>query len=321
MKKTIKLLSLSVLFIGLTLTSCKKKTTEVDDTVKEDDETSIFTEHSNDVTTSDNSADMSIDDAENVLSPTSLSGFKGTEVNAFAICGANVDTSAITSAKTITITYTGNSCDNLRSRSGSMVIKLVSGAKWRDAGAVISITYNNFKVTTLSNNKSTILNGTHQITNVSGGLVPRIGIAPNPTTIIRKIRGINMSITFDDNTVRSWSAARLRTWTGSAGIPTGLTITGDTTLNGVANTIVWGTNRAGKTFTTVVNTPVVVNSSCGWFSPVSGKKTHTINNRISSITFGTDANGNVASPTTCPNHYLLTWTSLTNVAKSYVGTY
>ena len=124
-----------------------------------------------------------------------------------------------------------------------------------------------------------------------------------------------MSITFDDNTMRTWSVARTKTWTGNAGTATGLSISADS-----ANVEVWGTNRAGHPFTTLINNPIVVNVACGWFAPISGKKTHTFNSRVSTITFGTDANGNIVS-TGCPTHYILNWTSLTGVAKSYIGTY
>lgn len=316
MKKTIKAVSLTLLVVGLTITSCKK-TTPDPITSNDTDESSVFTQHSADVTTSNNTADMSIDDAENAIAPSSLSGHR--TVAYAGICGATVDTSQI-SIKQITINYNGNSCDGLRNRTGSVTIKLVNGTYWKDAGAVLSIIYTNFKVTVLSNNKSTTLNGSHFITNVTGGIVAHIGISPNPSTIVRKIRSNNMSITFDDNTVRTWSVARARTWSGSAGVVSGLAISGDTTLSGTANTEVWGTNRAGHAFTTVINSPITVNVSCGWYAPVSGMKTHSFNNRVSTVTFGTDANGNTVS-TGCPNHYIINWTSMHGVAKSYIGTY
>lgn len=317
MKNTIKSVSFALIVAGLTFTSCKKDkaTTPVNET----DESSVFSQHSSDVNTSNAAADMSMDDAENALAPSSLSGAR---VSSFYsnICGASVDTTQITSNHMVVITYTGTSCDGLRSRSGVVTIQLTSGAKWKDAGSVLTISYTNFKVTTISTGKSHTLNGTHVITNVTGGIVNHIGNSPNPATIVRKIRANNMSLTFDDGTVRTWSAARKRTWTGSVGIVSGLTIEGDTVLAGVSNTEVWGTNRAGNAFTTVINTPMVVNSTCGWLSPVSGMKTHSFSSRTSTITFGTDASGNVVT-SGCPNHYIINWTSPNGVAKYYIGTY
>ena len=313
MKSIIKIACMAV---AISLASCKKDKKTVDPS--ETDETAMFAQHSSDQNNTSNVADMSMDDAENALAPSSLSGFKtSTYAN---LCGAIVDTSLITSQKKIVITYTGTSCDGLRNRSGVITAQLTTGNKWRDVGAVLTITYANFKVTVISSGKSTTLNGIHKITNVTGGVVAHIGLSPNPSTIIRKIRATNMSITFDDGTVRTWSAARQRTWTGSAGIAMSLSISGDTVLSGVSNTEAWGINRAGNPFTTFMNTPIVVNSTCGWFSPVSGKKTHTVNTRVSSITFGTDANGTVVS-SGCPNHFIINWTSPMGVAKSYIGSY
>ena len=313
MKKTITTIALVILVVGLTITSCKKKKTEETTPVTtQADETSTFSQQSSDVTTANSSADMSMEDAENAIAPSSLSGFR---TMAYAgICGATVDTSLI-SIKKITINYNGNSCDGSRFRTGSISVQLVAGTQWKNQNSVLLITYTNFKVTVLANNKSTTLNGSHYITNVTGGIVAHIGLSPNPSTIVRKIRSNNMNITFDDNTVRTWSVNRTKTWTGNAGSATGLSISADS-----ANVETWGTNRAGNPFTTMINSPIVVNSTCGWFAPVSGKKTHNFNSRISTITFGTDASGNVVT-TGCPTHYILNWTSLQGVAKSYVGTY
>ncbi len=317
MKTKLKLASFALLIAGLVFTSCKKD--KVASPATEADEAPAFAQHSADVNTSNNTADMSMEDAENSIAPSSLSGSRVSSLYT-NICGASVDTTQISSNKTVVITYTGTSCDGLRSRSGVISVQLTTGNRWKDVGAVLTITYTNFKVTTISTGKSTTLNGVHVITNVTGGIVNHIGLNTNPTTITRKIRAINMSITFDDGTVRSWSAARKRTWTGSAGVPNSLTIEGDTTLAGVSNTEVWGTNRAGNAFTTVLNTPLVVNSTCGWYAPISGMKTHSFNSRVSTITFGTDANGNIVS-TGCPTNYIINWTSPNGVAKYYIGTY
>jgi hypothetical protein len=321
MKNKLKLASFALLVAGLAFTSCKKD--KVTTPATEADESSTFAQHSADVNTSNNTADMSMEDAENAIAPSSMSGARVSSGSVLYsnICGASVDTTNITSNKTVVITYTGTSCDGLRNRSGSITVQLTTGNRWKDVGAVLTITYANFKVTTISTGKSTTLNGVHTITNVTGGIVNHIGLNTNPTTITRKIRANNMSITFDDGTVRSWSAARKRTWTGSGGVASSLTIEGDTTLAGVSNTEVWGTNRAGNAFTTVMNTPLVVNSTCGWYAPVSGMKTHSFNSRVSTITFGTDASGNVVSSPPCPNHYIINWTSPAGVAKYYIGTY
>lgn len=318
MKTTLRLASLAILFVGLSLASCRKdKKTSPDPTPTEADETNTFVEQSSDENTANSTSDESLDDAENALGASSIGGFK-TASGVAPLCGATIDSSMKATGKII-ITYTGTSCDGLRNRSGSITIQVVGypSVKWKDVGAVTTITYNSFKVTNISSGKSTTLNGMHTITNVSGGLVRSI---TSGTPIIRKIRSTTMSLTFDDGTVRNWSVARKRTWTGALGIPTSLTLSGDTTIGGVANIVTWGTNRKGNAFTTAYTDPIVVKASCGWYSPVSGKKTHTAASRVSSITFGTDASG-VPVASGCPNHYIVNWTSPSGVAKSYIGSY
>jgi hypothetical protein len=318
MKQIIKLASLAILVVGLSLTSCRKdrKTSQNQDPI-EADETNTFVQQSSDESTANNTSDESLDDAENALGASSVGGFK-TAAGISPICGATIDSSMKATGKII-ITYTGTSCDGYRNRSGSITIQVVGypAIKWKDVGAVTTITYNSFKVTHISSGKSTTLNGVHTITNVSGGLVRYI---TSGTPIVRKIRSSSMSLTFDDGTVRSWSVARKRTWTGALGIATSLTLSGDTTIGGVANIVTWGTNRKGDAFTTAYTSPIVVKASCGWFAPVSGVKSHTAASRSSSITFGTDASG-VPVASGCPNHYIVNWTSPSGKPKSYIGSY
>lgn len=315
MKTFSKTVLLTLAVAGLAFTSCKKDSSNDPQNA---DESGMFSQQSGDENNAATMADMSMDDAEIAMSGSSMShktaSFPG-------LCNAIVDTANI-SAGAITITYTGTSCDGLRSRSGSITAQIVNypTVHWKDAGAVMTITYTNFKVTSLITNKSVTLNGTHTITNVTGGLVARIGISPNPSAITRKIRSSNMSLTFDDGTQRTWSVARRRTWTGTSGNATSLTIAGDTNVNSNPNTAEWGINRAGNAFSTAFSTPVTLTSACGWYAPTGGVKMHCFNSRTATVTFGTDANGN-PSPSGCPNHYKISWTSLAGAQKTYIGTY
>lgn len=314
MKILLKTVMIASLFGGLTLfNSCKK------DTKNDPDESGVFSQQAKDVDDASTGSDMTVDDAENFLSASSMSGFKTTSIP--GLCNASVDTSNIATGLVV-ITYTGTSCDGLRTRSGSISLQIQNypTVRWKDAGALLTITYNNFKVTNNYSGKSVTLNGNHQITNVSGGLVKHIGNSPNPSTIVRKIRSNDMILTFDDGTQRTWSVAKTRTWTGSAGIATGLNISGDTTINGISNIAVWGINRKGNTFSTAITTPISVNSTCGWYAPTAGVKVHYFSNRNATVTFGTDASGNVVS-SGCPQYFRINWTSLSGVAKTYVGHY
>ena len=315
MKNTLKFTSIAILVLLLFFTSCKKD--KVVDTSVEVDESASFSLQSADVNTTNNCSDMSFEDAENVLSQSSLSGAKTASFT--GICGATIDTSFIKSDKKIIITYNGNTCDGLSNRTGTVTIQLTIGNKWKDLGSVLIMTYAKFRVTNLSTNKYLTLNGEYELTNETGGIIANIGISPNPTTIIRTVKANNIAVTFDNAAVRIWSISRQKTWTGSSGKVTSLSIDGNEDLANVTKTEAWGTNRLGHYFTTVMNIPLVLNSTCGWFSPISGKKTHTFSNRVSTITFGTDVSGNVI-PNGCPNHYIVNWNSPKGNAKYYIGT-
>lgn len=314
--KTLFLKSVSSLLLlaAIGFSACNKKD---DDKVDPTDDTLVWNQQANDEQQAYTQADMSMDDAESILASSSLSGFKTTSLP----CNATIDSSQIATGL-ITITYSGPSCDGLRSRTGSISILIQNypTVKWKDVGAVAVISFNNFRVTRLSTNKSITLNGAHQVTNVSGGLLRNIGQGGTPGTLVRKIRSSNMVLTFDSGVQRTWSVARRRTWTGASGIPTGLSLSGDTTINGNANTAVWGINRSGNPFITTIGTPVVVNSGCGWYAPVSGYKTHYIGSRNFSVTFGTDSNGNPGG-SACPGYYKINWTTVSGQARSYVAQY
>ncbi len=213
------------------------------------------------------------------------------------------------------LTYFGKSSDSLRIRSGSITIQL--DTTWHTAGAILSITFSNYKVTNVGTGKSITFNGTHVITNVNGGTIA--GITTN--MIIHKIRG-NVSITFDDGTVRSWSVARKRSYYLTSGAYTE-SLTGDTTVNTYSNVTMWGINRAGENFYVSTPSPVVdyfANSSC-LFKPISGQRIFYLSHTITA-TYGVDANGNAETTAgTCPYGYKLNWTNASGTAKQAIVSY
>jgi hypothetical protein len=177
------------------------------------------------------------------------------------------------------------------------------GVRWSQAGAAISVTYQNYKVTRTSDNKSITVNGTHTLTNVSGGLLINL---PVLNTITHAITSSNMSVTFDNGTQRSWQVARQRVFTFNNGVT--ITITGTHSDGGVTGIAEWGTNRFGRPFSTRIAEPVVLKSDCA-FRAGSGKVVHTTTSYNASVTFGLDATG---APASCPgagNYYMkIVWT-------------
>jgi len=191
----------------------------------------------------------------------------------------------------VTLTYNGNNCAGTHSRTGNIVISMPANVRWKDAGATLTLTYTNLVITRLADNKSITINGSHTLTNVSGGLLVNL---PVLNSITHAINSNNMSVRFDDNTQRTWQVARRRVFTYNNGIV--VTVTGTRTEGNSTNIAEWGTNRLGRTFTTAITQPLVFRQDCS-FRLVSGQVTHTLPAFSATGTFGLDAAGNA---TTCP---------------------
>jgi hypothetical protein len=290
MKKKILLSLASTLFLVAIFTACKKEngasnnnTTEA--STQSDDQARVSSE----VDAVANDADVAVE------ASTSFTGrYTQSQVN--LICDATIAFDTASNPRTITITYNGSNCWGNKTRSGSVVIAMAQGVHWKDAGAAITITFQNLKITRVSDNKSITLNGSHTYTNVSGGLLINL---PTLGTITHSITSSNMSITFDDNSQRTWQVAKQRVFTYNNGVV--ITTTGthtDGTVTGIAE---WGLNRFGHAFTSSIVSPLVIRQDCN-FRLVSGEVKHTTPNVTATATFGLDATGN---PTSCPGtgHY------------------
>ncbi len=276
--------------LGLTLstavifTACKKDSssnsstdTSAQATVQADDQARV-TQDLDNVST----------DADNTVSSDPSMG--GREL-AFMGCNATAVSDTTGSVNKITITYAGNDCDNNRSRTGTVVLSMAKGVHWKDVGAVLTIDIQNLKITRLKDNKSITINGTKTVTNVTGGLLPLLATHGE---IIHDINSDGITITFDNNTQRSWKLAIERTFDYNNGIVASETGTHtDGTTSGIA---VWGTNRFGNAFSWQIVTPLVVRQDCN-FRLTSGIAVHTGALGVATTTFGLDATG-VA--TSCP---------------------
>lgn len=285
--------------LAITVFSCKK-----DDDEQKSDDTITQTQMSTDESLMTNESEVSINEVNAALVG---SGFGKTG----PISGATIDDSTFIGEKKIVITYNGNSADNKRNRTGTITVQLTSGANWGEVGAVLTITYSNFKVVNIASGKSIVLNGQHIITNISG-----VRSFVNPS-VTHKVRG-NMTLTFDGGKSLSWQVARRRIST-VAGTTYTITISGDTTLNGTNNIVVWGVNRNESSFYTQINTPVVYSSTC-INGPISGVKVHKGIAREITVTFGVDASGNPVTGT-CPYGFKLNWNNIRNEAKTAVISY
>jgi len=311
MKKTLRFLMVAVIAISVTFTSCKKSDTTATDSSSE------LTTHSDDQARFDNENDATLNDADAAIE--SSAAFMGRELNTLTLpCDATVVLDSTATLRRITITYNGTNCSGTRTRTGVVELTMPLGQHWRDAGAQLTATITNLKITRISDNKSITINGVHTITNVTGGRLVALGLPGGLTTIVHTITSPGMSVTFDNGTVRSWQVAKQRTFTYDNGIK--ISTIGTHTDAGVTGIAEWGTNRFGNAFVTAITDPMVIRQDCG-FRLVSGKVTHERLLANVVVTFGLDATGN---PTSCPAgyyYYKLVWTGANGVIRTVILPY
>jgi len=295
------------------LFSCGRKDKETD---KEDTSTTEQGVFGSDEAQYSEAMDQAASDAEDLFAGSSFAGAKTTAVT---ICGATVDSTNFTTDKKITLTFDNTTpcINNTRKRNGQIAIQLTTGTKWNDVGAVLSITFTNYKVTRISDSKSITINGSKTITNVNGGLLRNLSAG----SIAHRIQATDMNITFDDGTSRTWSTDRTRTLTKS-GSDYLATIEGNKSVGGYSDVAVWGTNRYGNTFYTTIDTPVVLSSctSQGRWKAISGVKTHRGLVKDITITFGVNQDG--TSNGTCAAYgYKVNWEGVGGAQKQAVISY
>lgn len=314
MKKNIKNLFLVALCGTLIFSSCKKKKEEEEQLKK--DETTLQTDNetqSKDQSQVQSETKNAFDDANTAFSGTSV----GKSTNAISVCGATVDTTAIAS-KIIYINYDGTTACSGNVKSGQIKIQLIAGTNWRNAGSVIQLTYTNYKVTRSSDNKSIVINGVQNVTKLTT-IDWLTYISSGTGSVSYKTRANNMSITFDDGSVRNWSAAHTSIYSIASNVITA-SHTGDTTLAGVSSVFHWGTNRLGYNFTTATTSPIVSNTTCGWWKPTSGVVSHVVNNKSFSVTFGVD-NAGASVTSGCATGFKVNWTGVDGTSKEAIVTY
>lgn len=297
MKKKILLLSASVLFLVAVFTSCKKETSPSTDNTQE------AATQSDDQARFSSEVEAAANDADAAMEISGTFSGRYSQAQTPIICDAALVYDSVSNPRTITITYNGSNCWGSRTRTGAIVVSMAQGIHWKDVGAAITVTFQNLKITRVSDSKSITINGAITYTNVSGGLLINL---PNVTSITHSITSNNMSVTFDDNTQRTWQVAKQRVFTYSSGVV--ITTTGTHTDGNTTNIAEWGINRFGHAFASSTVQPLVIRQDCN-FRLVSGEVKHTTPVVTATATFGLDASG---TPTSCPGtgHYYfkVVWT-------------
>ena len=310
MRMNLRLMSLLTLTLFTTFIACKK-----DSSTTQQDPGPELTVHSEDQARI--SGEMDAVDYDLNVALENNPAFSGRLYGINSLCGADVIPDTLSNPRKITISYNGEDCEGLHTRTGSIVISMPAGVRWKDAGAELTVTYQNYKVTRLSDNKSITINGSHLLTNVSGGLLYKL---PTRQTITHTIGSSNLSITFDDGTKRDWSVARKRVYSYNGGAPL-ITIYGTHTEGSQTGIADWGTDRFGRTFSTAITQPLVISSDCD-FRLTSGQVLHTRQGSTAVVTFGLDKNGNATScPATGSYYFKLVWTGAGGNSQTFIAPY
>lgn len=312
MKKQFAGLSLLLFFSAVTIVSCVKS-----DTDKNQDFNTEASVQSDDQFQFSAQLDAVANETNLFLESTGTIAFRGEGEQGPLVCNATAVADSTSGTRTITITYNGADCLGYFNRTGTVTVSIPAGVHWKNAGAAITVNYQNLVVTRLIDNKSITINGSHILTNVSGGLLLNLA---SLGTITHSITSTGMTIKFGDNTARTWQVSRQRVFTFNNGLV--ITTTGthsDGTNNNIAE---WGTNRFGNSFTSAITEPMVVRQDCN-FRLVSGQVKHSVPLFTAVATFGLDQAGN---PTGCPaqnGHYFvkITWTGLTGIPHTALVSY
>ena len=323
MQMPIKLAAMAILSLSVMFVSCKKT-----DTNPGTDTTSDLAVHADDQVQVSNENDAVINDVNTVLEANGsiissitpsggavTNGVSGTDGVMGTICDATTTADTLNGNKRVIITYNGTNCSGTRTRTGVVVMSIPVGQHFKDAGATLTINFENLKITRVANGKSITINGAEVITNVSGGLLKNLS---SLGTITRTVNSDGLTITFDNATQRTWMIARKRVYTYDNGIV--ITTTGthtDGTITGISE---WGTNRFGNAFVTSITQPRVIRQDCN-YRLVSGQVTHQRLSATVVVTFGLDSTGN---PVSCPSgvyYYKAVWTGANGIVKTYILPY
>jgi hypothetical protein len=309
MKKQLFGFSLMALSIALALTSCQKAAE------KDEDHNLEASAQSDDQSQFSAQIETVANEASAIIETTGSLAARGFDVQSL-VCNADFIADSSNALRVVTINYHGVDCFNQYSRTGVVVVSIPAGVHWKNAGAAINITYQNLVITRIFDNKSITINGTHVITNVSGGLIYQLG---SLNSITHTITSNGMSITFANNNQRTWQVARQRVFTYDNGIV--VTTTGIHSEGSVTNIAEWGTNRFGNSFTSSITAPLVVRQDCN-FRLVSGQIKHAVPLFTATATFGLNSQG---APTSCPitGTYFakIVWTGLAGNSHSVILPY
>lgn len=300
MKNKNQFLSMCIMVLAcvFVFTSCKKKETGTADPNAK--------QHNEDVSNTKSESDNLNTDINNVIKDSGFGKKEGTQAT---IEGCAIDlTHQGENPPYVVFTFDGTAHGNpLRKREGVIKVTLINGTHWSQAGAVLEVKHEAYKVTFVNlNNHYLIFNGTKYLTNLYGITYPTL------TTFTETIkeRSNDMRVTFENGQEETWNCARRTTLSGTffpiSAISADVIVEADS-IDGTRKIDSWGKTRFGTNFTTEMITSWKSGTHCGWWKPTQGKYTSTTDNFSITATASVDQEGNVVT-TDCGGYgYKLEW--------------
>jgi len=305
-----KVLFASTVAFVLLFNACKK------DTVSTEEELALQVTsqtNANDQARLQNDDDVFSNDAAQAIDNDAEFGtVPSKNVDSATIEGAVIDKRGLLNKKVV-LSYWGKNINGVI-KTGKITIELISGSKWRDAGAVIKQTFDTCSIT--RNNKTIVFNGTRYVTNVKGGTFA--GMYLKGDTIVHQVR-VNGTVTFENGATKTWWAARRNTYFIKL-LSLNFISSGDTLINSEACAM-GGISRFGNAF--VVKAPIdlkIVNTTTCVGKPQSGVRVFTSDNRTVTVTYGVDSQGNAVT-SGCAYGYKVEWTKYNNAKGSAIIAY
>ncbi len=313
------------------ITACNKTNSAGSNSTSSGNTPAQIQTESEDQTQVSNEMDASVNDVNNALNTQAAgSGNSATSYSSgirtlggpggnldidYSICDGTVTMDTANGLRQVIITYNGNNCRDNRIRTGVVVISIPVGVRWRDTGAVVTVDFQNLKITRVRDGKTITFNGTYTYTNITGGLLADLATRDS---ITHTITADSISIEFADSATRVWSVSKQRVFTYNDGVV--ITTTGTHSDGTNTDVSVWGTNRYGNSFETLITQPKVIAQSCD-YRLTSGQNEIIRPALTATITYGLDVNGN---PTSCPGagtyYYKVVWT-INGKTYTYIAPY
>lgn len=308
MKTTKLILATATIFMcgSLVFTSCKKKK----EFKNEDGQSSV----DNRDVQSENDAAMN--DINDIVASSSLKGKNAGMYQAAgvtgSVCGVAIDSVNINTG-TILLNFQGITCNN-RTRTGKIRLTVLDfpNKEWKDAGAVMKVDFINYRVTRASDGKFVELNGSENIVNVSGTTWWDLLFTSAHSSIITEVKeNGGVTVTFSDNKTALYHINRRITYSWISGFTFQCMAEGIGSHESLSNLENYGTTRDGDAFTSQVTTPIVWNTTCGWWAPTQGAVDIKVDSKEFNlkVTFAVDKDGNpvAVAPNSCAYGWKVEW--------------